>query len=409
MSQPAPNPASRSSVAYWCAAVALLVGALGAGFEMKAEGWEPSALIQMSGAEPMAQLARRIDPSFRFVDPDAHYDGVYFYAVALDPLARGEAHALIDQSVYRYGHAGYGWLAWLGSAGRAKAVPWALLFVGLAGLALAAWAVTRLIEDQGRSGWWGLAVALNPGLIYALTAVCSETAGAAAIAMSLLFWTRGRYLAAAPWLVLACVIKEPFVLVPVGLAAWEGITWIRGRRAHKLLQRAAVLAAGPLVFSVWYVYLRVHFGQWPHEATPEGFFYFPFVGWAKSVGDAAGLANRSFYESQIGAASGPLIAAFIGACVVGAAWAVRLRSALDPVYLLFALLITTLGPLGLVYPKDMIRLTAIPLMLLPPMLAASMRARDALNVATASEPEAIPARGALRGRARASLRERTRL
>ena len=376
---------------------------------MKAQGWEPSALIQMSQSEPMAELARRIDPSFRLVDPGAHYDGVYFYAVGLDPLARGEAHTLIDQSVYRYGHAGYGWLAWIASAGRAKAVPWALLVVGLSGLGLAAWAVTRLIEDQGRSGWWGLTVALNPGLIYALTAVCSETAGGAAIAMSLLMWTRGRYLAAAPWLVLTCVIKEPFVLVPVGLAAWEAITWIRGRRVHKLLQRGAVLAAGPALFSVWYVYLRVHFGEWPHEASTEGFFFFPFVGWGRSLGDAAGLANRSFYESQIGAASGPLIAAFVGACVVGAAWAVRLRTALDPVYLLFALLITTLGPLGLVYPKDMMRLTAIPLMLLPPMLVASTRAREAPDMAGASEPASIRAPGALRGRARASLRQRARL
>src|SRR5262245_8164115 len=91
-----------------------------------------TALVHLSTSDPAAQLAPR---SFSFVPADAHYDGVYFFAIAHDPLARGAAHTLIDNGAYRYGHPGYAWLAWLVSAGgRPGAIPYALVLVSLLGL-----------------------------------------------------------------------------------------------------------------------------------------------------------------------------------------------------------------------------------------------------------------------------------
>ncbi|MGH2757231.1 MAG: hypothetical protein ACRDI3_05530, partial [Actinomycetota bacterium] len=120
---------SPRGVAFVCAGVAVAVAFVPIAYAVGIRDWDPSGLVRMSAEEPMAGLAVRNDPDFKFVHPQAHYDGVYFYAVAVDPFARGEAHELIDKSAYRYGHAGYGWLAWIVSLGSAGAVPLALMLL----------------------------------------------------------------------------------------------------------------------------------------------------------------------------------------------------------------------------------------------------------------------------------------
>lgn len=378
---------SPRAVALLCVSVALattlvpIVGALGV------RDWDPSALVRMGETEPMSTLARRVQPDFKFVHPEAHYDGVYFYAVALDPLARGEAHTLIDKAAYRYGHAGYGWMAALLSLGNEGAVPAALLVLAIAGIAVATWATSMLCVQVGWTPWGGLAVALNPGLIYSATALTSEPVGAAFLTLGLLYWLRGRHLAGALLLAVACFVKEPFVLAPAGLVIWEFVGMVRARYVDQptlssaapgvlgisgldaaRVRRVALLCIGPVLFALWYLYLRSTFGLWPYEDT-HGFFMFPFWGWIQSVRDASLMATGPFYESQIGAASGPLLAAFGGLVVVGLVLAARLRTPIDPIYLLIGLLMSTLGPLGMLYSKDMIREMALPLLLLPVVVA----------------------------------------
>src|SRR2546426_368028 len=76
-------------------------------------GGSTSVLVRMAETERMAQIPRSAGQKFRLVLSSDHYDGVYFYAVAVDPVARGLAHRLIDHGAYRYSHGGYGLLAWL--------------------------------------------------------------------------------------------------------------------------------------------------------------------------------------------------------------------------------------------------------------------------------------------------------
>ncbi|HEV3473586.1 MAG TPA: hypothetical protein VG408_10390, partial [Actinomycetota bacterium] len=283
--------------ALWCAGVALVatcvpvVGALGV------RGWDPSILVRMGDTEPMSTLARTVQPDFKFVHPDAHYDGVYFYAIALDPFARGEAHGLIDKAAYRYGHAGYGWMAAVLSLGNEGAIPAALMIVAIAGIAVATWATSMLCAHLGWTAWGGLAVALNPGLIYAATAVCSEPIGAAFLMLGLLYWIRGRHGVGAVFLAIACFIKEPFVLAPAGLIVWEVIRLARAARSMPAddtarvlgvlrvdataVRRVGLLCIGPGLFAIWYLYLRSTFGIWPYEET-HGFFMFPFLGWIQT-------------------------------------------------------------------------------------------------------------------------------
>jgi hypothetical protein len=331
----------------------------------------------MSAEEPLAGLAQSHDADFKFVHPHAHYDGVYFYAVALDPFARGEAHELIDKSAYRYGHAGYGWLAGIVSLGRAGAVPFALMVLALAGIGVAAGSLSLLLIDHGASGWGGLAVAFNPGLIYSATAVTSEPVGAAFLVTGLLLWLRGKLIAGALVLAALCLVKEPFVVVPGGLILWELVAAARTRVRGDLVERIALLAIGPITFAAWYLYLRRTFGVWPFQAT-EGFFWAPFIGWGQSIKDASEMATSDFFTSQIGAAAAPLIAAFGGLLILGLVIAAMTRSPISYVYILLTLVIATLGPLGMLYPKDMIREVSMPLLVLPAVIAAArMTSREA--------------------------------
>lgn len=361
---------SERAVATKCALAALFVAAVPVAVGLQGAGGQPSIFVRMAEQEPMATAARAADGNFRFVDIGAHYDGVYFYAIARDPLARGEAHTLIDKSGYRYGHAGYGWLGWIFSFGNASAVPLVLLLLGFAGLGLAAAGTSLLSSHLGWTPWAGLVVAFHPGLIYSLTALTSETVGAGLLVFALLFWLRERYGLATITLVGLCLVKEPFVLVPIGLGIWEVRRWLETRDTNVTLRRLGLLAIGPVAFAAWYAYLRVQFGRWPFEET-EGFFAFPLMGWLQSLREAASFATQDFYVSQIGAASGPLLAAAAALLVTGLVCASRLRSPLDGPYILLTLLALCLQPIGVLFPKDMIREIAMPLLLVPVILGTS--------------------------------------
>src|SRR4051794_27494750 len=160
-------------------------------------GWKPSVLVHVGDAEPMGGLARASDSGFVLVPMANHYDGTYFYAIARDPFARGKEHTLIDRPAYRYGHPGYGWLSFVASLGIDSLLPWGMLLVALACAAVAGGAAAALAGELGLSPWWGLSVALNPGLVYSVTALTSEAAGLAALFGGLLAWRRGRWVAAA--------------------------------------------------------------------------------------------------------------------------------------------------------------------------------------------------------------------
>jgi hypothetical protein len=356
-------------IALACAATALASSGVAVAAALSTHGWRPSALVRMSATEPMARLAREADAAFAFVHPEAHYDGVYFYAVARDPLARGEAHRLIDRAAYRYAHAGYGWLAWAASLGRASAVPGAMLALALAGTALAGYAASRLAAAFGWTPWAGLVVAASPGIVFSVTAATSEPVAAALGALGLLAWARGRLVAAGVALAAGCLVKEPLLLLPAGLAGLELLRWVRGRPAPDLPARLAALAAGPLALGAWTLYLTAAFGRFP-LAEPSGeLLTAPLAGWWDALRRAAREASGPYFAMQSGSAAVALIAVVGIALLAGLVRAARLRTPLDAVYLPLALLILSLTWLGVQYPKDLLRETALPLALLPAVLA----------------------------------------
>jgi hypothetical protein len=308
------------------------------------------------------------DPNFVLVTSARHYDGVYYYAIARDPLGRGDPHTVIDEAPYRYGHAGYGWLAWLVSGANPLEVPRSLLFLGLLGITTSAIAVSLIAVELSWTPWAGLFVAFSPGLISAVISDTTEPVGVAVIALAVLFWMRGRIGWSAVFLVAACLVKEPFVLVPAALVLWECAGWLRGRRPDRLAQRALALAAGPVLFAVWYLYLRFNFGIWPAQAS-VGLFSPPVGGWVDTLQRAVGLAQSDFNGAQLSAAVVPILVVLAAALIAGATRAWRLRTPLDALFVLFFLLAACLNRWTLLYPKDLIRELVLPVLLLPAVLA----------------------------------------
>lgn len=372
-----------------CGFVAMVVALFAALLIMGSMDGRVSSLVRMAATDPIAQTALEVDPEFA-VFPGDHYDGIYFYAMALDPFAVGDTHDKIDLPGARYGHVLYAWAARIVALGNAGAIPLALLLVNLASMGLCAWVVSILARDMGWSPWAGLLVAVNPGFIYAVTVDTSEVFGCMLVALFLLAWFRRRWALAGAALVAVCLAKELFLFIPAGIAAWEILRTLRGRGAPDLGRRIGILSLGPLALFLWELYLHHALGYWAfkddlHVLTK------PFAGWMETFELATGVgrAGPGFEAVQIAAASLPLLIAVGAALLIGIA-AVRLRSPLDIGYLGMALLTFCLTWRNLYFAKDMIRQVS-PVLLLLPAVLAGIRPGSVIDRALAPVDEPSPA------------------
>lgn len=350
-----------------CGIIAVVVGAVAIGFSLQVQNWNVTGLVRMDDEEPIASFAYLHDRGFAFV-PEGHYDGVYFYAIAIDPLARGETHDLIDHAAYRYGHAGYGWIAWLLTLGKPALVPYALLFSALAAAGIGAYAAARIAAHLGWSPWGGLAVALQPGLVYSLTVLTSEAVGFAVVGLALLFWLDDRIWPAAALLAFAPIVKEPFVLIPVALFLWEVM---RGRK--ELARRGVLLGATLIPTFVWQLYIYAVFDITSVEDTASP-LQFP-TGFISAMRETSQMGLEAYMRTQVGTIALPLLVVCFALFIAGMVRAVRMRSLLDPVYLLQALVVFGLSPAALTYPKDFLRTTVFAAALVIPVVFSNNRIR----------------------------------
>ena len=210
-------------------------------------------------------------------------------------------------------------------------------------------------------------MALNPGLVYATTIDTSEPVAAGLLAVVLLLWLRGRRVAALPLIAALCFMKEWFVLVPVGLALWELVQMLRRRRRDGW-RRVGALVLSIVPFGLWYLYVLLRFDEWPASPTRD-FLQLPPTGWIQTARTAAEMGLDSFDRLVTGHVAVPLLATLAVAFAIGIVRALRLRTPIDPVYLMFMPIVFAMNTWGLLYAKDAIREVAIPLLLLPAVLA----------------------------------------
>ena len=323
-----------------------------------------TALLHVAEKDTIASI---VPGNVAYVPADAHYDGVYFYAIARDPLGRGEAHTLIDRASYHYGHPGYGWLTWLASGGGIPgAVPAALLAMTLLGLGVAAGAASVLARDVGMSPWWGLSVAVNPGLLLAVAVDTSETMGVAFALLALLAWSRERWLAAGVLIALGCFMKEPLLFVPAGLLVGEVLRRRAGAEPDAASARSVALATGPVLYFGWVLYCRHVFGVFPSSQISQ--LSAPISGWLDTLRQADGLVRSTDFQS--GMTTQALLLAVGAALALGLVRALRTRTSVALVFVPIAALAFCTNWNVLLYPKDLIRTVALPLALLPFVLGA---------------------------------------
>ena len=344
-----------------CALVAVLAGV--AAIWASHTAWpDPSELVKVAASDAIAPLALRIDPNFGLVGGQEHYDGVYYYAMALDPLATGEAHLLIDQAGYRYGRPMHGWLASILSLGVPSQVPTALLTLSLLGLGLGAYLASRLCVAFGRTAWGGLAVAMSPGLLFASTVSVTETM-AAAIAIGLvLAWMRN----APAWVIavlslLLCLYREQLVLVLVGIAGFALVDHLRRRQRPTVPEwgRLLALGTGPLALAAWLAYVNAQFGSRPAPADP-GNVDLPLVGWLEAFRRAVWLQHQGSLDAQQIGSTSPSMLIALGVLFLAALWAARdLRTPLDGVLITLVVLMAVLSWRTLLYPHELYRIPAL--------------------------------------------------
>jgi hypothetical protein len=235
-------------------------------------GWNITALPRVDSKTKLGVAARAVDPAFHTVHPGA-YDGQFYWGVAVDPLAIGRVHKAFDKASYRYAHPLYGWLGWLFSAGRARAVPAALAAIGLVSMFVAAAVAATLGLGRGRSGWEGLFVALNFGLISAAAHDVAEPLAAAVLLGAVAAYVGGRNAIAWICFALLPLTKEPLIVVAFSVVVWE-----LGRRRPR---RAGLFATAAIPALLWWTYTRVHLGAW--FTSGDSALGLPLAGWWRTL------------------------------------------------------------------------------------------------------------------------------
>jgi hypothetical protein len=232
--------------------------------------------------------------------PHMGHDGKYFFVQAHDPLlldVEGNV-GVIDRPVYRSQRMFYPLIAGAGGSLGSAAIVWGLLLVNVFAMGAGTFATARVAQQMGGSPWWGLAFALNIGIVSEV-----NIDGAGVVAAAFAFGAVAALLArrngwALAFLVMSALSREVMVVVALGVALW---LWRERQRRW-----AAISAVVPvLVVAGWALYVRGRLGG---ADTSVGFaFEWPFVGLAKAIPAWAG----SSLDLAAGIAVVVLLVAFV--------------------------------------------------------------------------------------------------
>ena len=199
------------------------------------------------------------------------YDGQFAYFIARDPLG---GCPRCDVPAYRYQRILYPLLAWALALGQPLAVPWTLIVVNLAALAMGTYFTERLLASQRVSLWYALAYGLYGGLMAGLRLNLTEPLAYGLLQGGIWAWTEKRSGLAAPLFALAALTKETTLVAVAGLLLYLGLEQ-RWRDAFSL----GLGVVGP--FAAWQGALWICFGKpgvGSGGAMATSFEWIPFAG-----------------------------------------------------------------------------------------------------------------------------------
>jgi hypothetical protein len=363
--------------------VALVAATLAVVPSLRPVGWDVTPLPRVASNTPLGADARRVDPGFHTVQAGA-YDGQFYWAIALDPVATGSIHRDVDEPSYRYGHPLYGWLGWIFSAGQGTAAAAALLAVGLASFAAAAASAAWLGVRRGRAGWESLFVVANAGLLYSAAHDLAEPLCAALLLGGLATYVTGRRAAALACFALLPLAKEQLAFLPLALAVWE--VWRNRARIRDVLPLLCTLIPS----AVWWIYARIHFGaSFLSGGTALGA---PFTGWKRALVDA-GVDSYSAVplKNQIGEETLVVLVALLMLLAVAGIAALRLRGPLELFFVPLGVIALCLAPNATALLRDALRNTSLlvvlaPFVIVSPPLLPTSSARRGARSSTGPPP-----------------------
>jgi hypothetical protein len=227
---------------------------------LRAEGWDPMRFVLLGA---------------HYAEGDAKgewgYDGQFSYQIALNPLA---GWRYTDNPAYRYQRILYPLLARWVALGQPDWIPYTLILVNVAAVALCAYVAGRVLASYGVSAWYALPCGLFAGLLIALRLDTNEPLSYALILLGLWFYVRGRSWLSAGVLALAVFAKETAVLA-------IGAFLIAYALNRKWAEAGQLLLVSGVPFVVYRLLLYRWFGSVglaSGGAAATGFSLIPFGG-----------------------------------------------------------------------------------------------------------------------------------
>jgi hypothetical protein len=151
--------------------------------------------------------------------------------------------------------------------------------------------------------------------------------------------------------------KEQFVLVPLGIAAWELLR--PGRRVRDVWIFAACIVPA----ACWWVYARIQLGAW---FTTGAALTLPLAGWKRALLDAGSGTYSPDAAVNIGAESTLVVlAALLILLAVAGLLALRLRGPTDAAYISIGVVAACLVANSTTFLRDALRNTAVLVTLVP--------------------------------------------
>ena len=289
MATPVRDPAQTGAAARAVAIVGLLIGVALASIVISRGNNDPAAVLAF-GVEATEITDYAEDTIGRELPlrPGFGHDGRFFYLQALDPLVLDPdgAPSLLGRPTYRSQRMLYPMIASAGGLVPAPWLPWTMLLTNLAALAFGTAATARVAMRRGGSAWWGLAFAVNAGVLFELGIGASGVVALAAAMAAIDQIDQRRTWRAVGWLVAAVLAREALLVFAFGVALSE---WARRRRLP--IEFLAVPAAA----LSWAAYLR---WRLPDRAVGSEVIELgsPFdgvidaaVGWTDSLAAGSGL------------------------------------------------------------------------------------------------------------------------
>lgn len=206
------------------------------------------------------------------------YDGQFVYYIARDPSSAAQ---YIDVPAYRFQRILLPALAMLLSLGQTALIPWVLLFINLAAIAIGTALVEYLLQKHGGSRWYALTYGLTFGIFGAVRLSLPEPLAYALVLGGIVLARRESWFWSALLFALAALARETTLLFPTGYGLFLLL--------NKRWRLAIVFGFAVLTpFILWQIVLYTHlgtFGVGSGGAQATSFEIIPFAGLLRLITD----------------------------------------------------------------------------------------------------------------------------